>query len=299
MPVYAYPDVGRAGLGNMLFPWARAEVFAARYGVPVLAPRWTQPKIGPLLRREKDLRYYTGLFDNSGYIRGLRRAVIIARSARIPGEQAATFMADKARLTGSHIVVFSGWQGWFDSFLDSRSLVVNRLRAILSPRVRRLLEQADQTYEVAVHVRRGDKVPLPFRGPFTGSSGDTMSDQWYINVMRSVREVLGPGTRFRVFSDAKPGQIDSILAEPGVTRSPDNPSIVDILLMSRARVLITSGGSSFSAWASFIGGMPTIWYPGCGLPLIETHPELSIETDLEGRMDEKAVSQLDRGMQTS
>src|SRR5262249_28756870 len=63
--VFAFPSVGRGGLGNMLFPWARAEVFRKRHGVPMLAPQWTQFKIGPLLRGERDKRYYTGLFDHS------------------------------------------------------------------------------------------------------------------------------------------------------------------------------------------------------------------------------------------
>lgn len=284
MAIYAYPDVGRSGLGNMLFPWARAEVFAAKHGLRILAPRWTQPKIGPLLRREKDLRYYMGLFSSRGYVRGVKRAVVLARGRRITGEDAEAFMGSRASGAGTSVVVFSGWKGWFDGLLPHREFIAERLGQMLSMRVRRRLAAAGDGYEIGVHVRRGDKVPLPFGQPMSGSSGETLDSQWYVNAIRSVRAEIGKEARVRVFSDAKPGQIDSILAEPGVTRSADNPSIVDILLLSRARVLIGTGGSSFSAWASYLGAHPTLWYPGSGLVLVEGRPELSIETDLTGQL---------------
>jgi hypothetical protein len=36
-------------------------------------------------------------------------------------------------------------------------------------------------------------------------------------------------------------------------------------LLARSQVLIGSGGSSFSAWASFLGEMPTVSHPGQSL----------------------------------
>jgi len=38
-------------------------------------------------------------------------------------------------------------------------------------------------------------------------------------------------------------------------------SVADLIGMSSASVLIASG-SSFSMWASYLGRMPVIWYPG-------------------------------------
>ncbi len=287
MAVFVFPDVARMGLGNMLFPWARAEVLAARYGTRILAPRWAKPRLGPVLRKERDKRFYLGLFDNrrAGYIRGVRRALIMSRAVRIPYAQADSFMASSDAKSGLHILECGTWEGWFEGLLPHRELISRRLDAILSSGVRRRLAEADTAFEIAVHVRRGDKAPIPFGRPMTGEATETLPEQWYINAIRSVRDALGTTARVRVFSDAKAGQIDSILAEPGVTRSADNPSIVDMLLLAKARVLITTGLSSFSAWASFLGAMPTIWYPGSGMPLIEAKPALSIETDLDGRIN--------------
>jgi len=292
MAVFAYPDVARMGLGNMLFPWARAEVLASTYSIPILAPRWVKPRIGPILRRETDLRFYVGLFDNAraGYIRGLRRSLIMVRASRVSYELVPAFMASDASKSGIHILECGGWQGWFDDLLPHRELIARRLNDILSTRVRRLLDQSNVDFEIAVHVRRGDKAPIPFGATLTGESTETLSDKWYINTIRSVRRILGHSARVRIFSDAKPGQIDPILAEPDTTRAPDNPAIVDMLLLSKAKVLITTGGSSFSAWASFLGAMPTIWYHGAGMPLIIDRPSLSIETDLEGNLPHAATA---------
>jgi len=46
-----------------------------------------------------------------------------------------------------------------------------------------------------------------------------------------------------------------------VSRTNYKNSVADLLAMTRLRLLICSG-SSFSAWAAFLGKMPTIWFPG-------------------------------------
>ena len=73
MRTYVYPDVGRAGLGNMLFPWARAVLWSKSYNVSVINPTWYKFRIGPYLRRENDKRRYHLLFKSSGYISGIRK----------------------------------------------------------------------------------------------------------------------------------------------------------------------------------------------------------------------------------
>lgn len=302
MTVYAYADVGRTGLGNMLFPWARAEVFRWRHGVGMLAPRWTQPKIGPLLRGEKDLRYYTGLFRSAGYVRGVRRAWVLARGRRVAQEAAEAFMASAAsRGGGTSVVVFKGWEGWFAGLEAHRELVSRRLHEILSPRVRRMLEADDGGGPggvIAAHVRRGDKRTLPYRAAFAGDAGTTIADEWYIGAIESVRAALGEAMPVRVYSDAKEGQIDAILRLRGVTRSPDAPSIVDIVRMSRARVLLTTAGSSFSAWSFYLGAMPTVFYPGTRLDLIPGRPELGVETNLDGALNAEAARAVARGVRS-
>ena len=39
-------------------------------------------------------------------------------------------------------------------------------------------------------------------------------------------------------------------------------AIGDILLLSKASLLFASAHSTFSMWGSYLGGMPTLYYPG-------------------------------------
>ena len=58
-----------AGLGNLLFPWARSMVLARSAGLIPIFPTWPQLKLGPIFRRERDARTYQDLFrPTSEYI---------------------------------------------------------------------------------------------------------------------------------------------------------------------------------------------------------------------------------------
>jgi hypothetical protein len=59
---YCFVSLPKTGLANRLFPWARCKLFSLHSGARMLAPRWFQLKVGPLLRGETDLRNYSGMF---------------------------------------------------------------------------------------------------------------------------------------------------------------------------------------------------------------------------------------------
>jgi hypothetical protein len=72
--IYCYPKTGTSGLGNKLFPWARAVVFLEENKGKMIAPDWENYiKIGPYLRFEKDKRHYFNVFNNKGYISGFKK----------------------------------------------------------------------------------------------------------------------------------------------------------------------------------------------------------------------------------
>src|SRR5438105_4171690 len=83
--VYCAARLPRAGLANRLFPYARCLVYSQRHGLPMLAPRWSQIKIGPLLRRETDSRLYNGMFSRPNWqLGGLRRLFVWLVARKIP-----------------------------------------------------------------------------------------------------------------------------------------------------------------------------------------------------------------------
>lgn len=283
--VYAFPDVGRAGLGNLLFPWARAEAFRKRHGVPMLAPQWVQPRLGTFLRRETDKRIYVRMFRNDAYIAGLRKYLILARATVIDWYDAEAFMASSEAANSSRpfVVRFWRYEDWFKGVDHEREHVCRRLWTITAPRIKHVLAQTPTDFEIAVHVRRGDKPTLAYGQSYpTDSPNYAVADEWFIEAIEQARAVLGKEARVKVFSDARPGQIAKILAHPGVSLAPPNPALVDIYMMARCKVLIPTSGSSFSAWSQFIGGMPAIWYPTLASRVIRDRADLSLEADLKG-----------------
>ena len=285
--VIAYPALSRAGLGNLLLPWARAEVFRHHHGLEMLAPQWTQPKIGPLLRRERDLRYYWRVFSNAGYITGLRRSWLLQSATQLDEDSGEEFMRSSfvARGRGSILVTFEGHseEEWFDRLLGGRDFLRRRLFEMLSPPIRAMLHGRDEHPTIAVHVRRGDKVTVELGGS-CAISNRTPSDEWFRRVIQSLRNVAGAEAPVTIFSDGKPGQLDALLALPNVSLAPPAPAIVDMLRMARARVVVTSGISTFSMWPAFLAQIPAINYPGTMARLNPDRPGWDIEATLGGEL---------------
>ena len=91
---YVYPKLsehdlgfvrlGGAGLGNILFAYARAAVFAREHDCQLIWPTWPSIKLGPILRREADKRFYNDLFSNqSGHIGGLKKMWLLLTRTRV------------------------------------------------------------------------------------------------------------------------------------------------------------------------------------------------------------------------
>lgn len=281
--VYAYADVGRAGLANLLLPWARCEVFRKTHNVPMLAPRWTKLKIGPLLRGERDLRYYMGLFNTTGYLTGLPKQIAFLGAKEMSEFDAERWMGSPEQREGSGkvIVTFRGIERFFIPLLAHRDYLRQRLNDMLSEPVRQIMNQAATDFVIAAHVRRGDKPTLKM-GEKVTSVHFGMPDGWFVNCIRQVRAALGTPAPVKIFSDARPDQLRDLLALENVSLAPERPSVCDILLLARAKVLITTGTSTFGMWSSFLGGMPSLWYPGTRTELNPEKPHWETETDLEG-----------------
>ena len=88
--------LGGAGLGNLLFPWARSLVYAKNNHSICISPTWRALKLGPLFRNEKDKRFYSDLFIDSG-ISGLQKFYLLNFS--------------------NNVKIFKGMDGLFTEFL--------------------------------------------------------------------------------------------------------------------------------------------------------------------------------------
>jgi hypothetical protein len=265
----------------MLLPWARCEIFRHKWNAPMLAPRWTAPKLGPLLRREKDKRYYLRQFKKDGYVTGLARLALLLRARRIGEKEFVPGAADAASGGRKTLVVFSGMEGMFAPLLAHREMIRHRLLEILSPGVRRQFARQVTDFVIGVHVRRGDK-PVLERGEPQAHPNQAMPDEWFIRCIQNLRRMLGFAAPVQIFSDGRRHELRALLALPNVKLAPENPAIIDMLMLARSRILVTSAHSTFSMWAAYLGQMPSLWYPGETPNLDPDKPYLECQTDLDG-----------------
>lgn len=262
---FAYPRLGGVdlgvvrlagpGLGNLLFPWARAVVFARACGGRVLWPTWRQAKLGPLLRGERDLRHYHGLFSpTDAYVTGLRREVVRLTCRRVSESDA------REQRASGRVVVFEGLEGLFEPLSGQNALVLRELLAIAAPGPRASWRNADRD-AIAVHVRLGDLNPVTNTEALRrGGYSYRIPMSWYVHCIRELGKLL-PSTRVLVYSDGSDEELRPLLALPRVDRALSNTALGDMLAMSASRALV-GASSTFSMWASFLGEVPTIWFPG-------------------------------------
>ena len=262
------------GLGNRLFPWARARIFASANQIPMLAPRWVSPRISPLLQKGAEIHTYPRQVLLIGQLKprgedvtGLTRSIIKHRSEIHP--EPSAFSAKLARRfgPGRHLIRFEGdltGSGRFRAIHGHDEFIRAELRAITR---QRWLDVADRTRDapIGIHVRLGDFRAGP-AGSFRNKDGDFIGAmrtplQWYVDTLRVIRETLGSPWPAFVVANGTGQDIVPLLEMEAVTFVRSQSPISDMWSLAHCRVLMASVGSSFSAWSSYLGQMPTVVYP--------------------------------------
>lgn len=287
--IYTYPKTAERdffffrwwgpGLGNILFPWARSVVAARRLGARPIFPCWPQIRLRALVRFRwrRDSRTYAGLFRNPGtYADGFEKLNAVLRLPRL-----AESSLSKSQMESEAIFVFEEREGLFDPILDQHALVRDELISITRPEhLNGFLAARDNS--IAVHVRLGD-FTVPENGEpqiRSGAPNLRIPLDWYANAITACRRALGYEASVRIFSDGSDQELRPLLDISGVRRTSFGTSIGDLHALSVASLFIASG-STFSMWASYLGRMPVIWYPGqlkCRLYYEQPEAEIELES---------------------
>jgi hypothetical protein len=261
---------GGIGLGNLLFPWARAVVAARKRGFTPIFPTWRQIRPQLYLQSGTDKRTNFGFFQPTpDCIHGFRKYALLARARR--WDESRWREADPGRLPGDWIVEFRDGRRRFDWLLREHDLVRQELLATTRPE-HRVTDAALFRGSISVHVRLGDFVESPpsaFGAPKT-----RIPLEWYKRVIEDLRANLSPAPRIFLFSDGTDAELRPLLALPGAERITFGSALADLHALSLANILVASG-SSYSWWASYLGRAPVIWPRGRWLEaLYYEHPAL-------------------------
>ena len=260
--LYGYADVGRFGLGHGMLAWARCIVWCKDSGATPLSPRWARLRIGPILRNERDKRFYFKLFQRGDQRSAILRVALLATRPKFAADDV---MAVNPLLPSSgSIVLFTNVisgneQKYFHQIIDRQDVVRSALITMTRPRYR----PATIGYNhIAIHVRGGDfGQPSDVNTLTSGTHNQRLPITWFATMLEGVRARLGHNIPAVIYSDCSDDEIAGLMAMSAVTRSCHKESVTDMLAMSEANVIISSG-SGFSRWGAYLGKAPRICFPG-------------------------------------
>jgi hypothetical protein len=248
---FTYAKLGRAGLGNELFPYLRSLDVAEIDGARLVPPRWFKLRIGPWLRQERDRRRYWLLFRRPSLSdRFLQVALDIYKAAA---------RISSSRLTPKAVTVESP-SGMGRFFADLRQNPL-RYRTFLEDTARKgsLSVKPERPY-VCLHVRLGDFARLP-AGPILHTRDNVSTPvEWFGTTLEAVRPGLSDFGIY-VASDGSDEELSPVLNQPGVMRTSANNALDEMLWLARAEGIIGSR-STFTAWGAFLGEAPLLLAPG-------------------------------------
>lgn len=250
--------LGGPGLGNLLFPWSRAVVFAKKHNLKRINSTWKTIKLGPIIRGEFDKRFYTDLFQEHE-IGGLKKTILLNFAEKIDekdGEEALATCSLRPR-----VIVFKGLENSFNPILNDHETVKSELLKIVSTKHKEAANKFEKN-GISVHIRMGDFTTPPNEEILrAGKWNYRLPTKWYANVIENIRKSMGKEIRVNIFSDGTDDELREVLKLPNTHRCFYGSAISDLLALSESPVLIASA-STFSMWASYLGRMPTIWFPG-------------------------------------
>ena len=284
-PKFSYFDcgffrLGGCGLGNMLFIYARALILAKENNATLIHPTWHTFKIGPIIRNEKDKRFYFGLFSNkSKRPSGLKKIKLLYLNPKVTPEQLPTAQDNS-------VVIYNNFLMKFNELKGHRQLIYDDIIKNLNDKNRDILN-INLNSTIAVHIRLGDFKPFNEDDLKSGKNNVQINVSWYANIIKQINEATNYKYKFLVFSDGREESLNEVLSIPNVSLSEKRNIIKDILLMTKAKFLIASG-SSTSLWARFLGELSAITYTNQLKEYGLSKPDgFEIETDAQGLTKEQ------------
>ena len=234
-PLLSKPDVGifrgpGPGFGNLLFPIGRALQEAQAKNEIFVRPTIFNIKVGPILRWEKDLRFYQKELKKRSLDDWLNFIWI--------------------NIYKNKVNFYSGEGNFFHDIENSNSLIKNWLFT------NTLETPINNAGKIAVHIRRGD-----FKKSNKSNLTHQIPTQWYLDTVD--RLLCNVDLNVVIFSDGDVSD-DWLKFGSRVKLSLNRSACSNMLSMSTADFLIASR-STFSLWSYFLSKQKTYFPKGLEL----------------------------------
>jgi hypothetical protein len=218
----------------------------------MLAPFWLRPAWRQFL--------LGGVSRSSNYLRQIMLAGVFQPR---PGEY--------LRPRGNERI-FEGESDQFASLMPHRKTLLAEFIAMTRPRWRTVAAAHPAVIGANIRLGRDFRAARSEADFFTGGALLTPLD-WFHDTILQVRSVLGNSASIIIVSDGTEAALQKILALENTKLVRPGCAASDLLALANVKVLIGSGGSSFSAWASYFSGALTVTIPGQNLTWFQLPPE--------------------------
>lgn len=244
-----------AGLGNKLFIFAKAFIFSRTKNIPLVVTGWTQLSKGDFLKGGH-LRLYLNYFIpimELGWIKWIFYKIFYTKWFE-PNID--------IKITKKNIYVFNKMPHWADYFKDLKNFRDDIRNFILinltKPRQKEL--KSCPAPVICIHIRLGDFRPLKSGEDFKMVGQVRTPLCYFVNLIQEIRRCHGSLLPVTILSNGKKSLLKKILNLPNVKMGPSNSAIIDIFMMAKSKILITSAGSTFSYWGGFLGDNAVIMH---------------------------------------
>lgn len=250
-----------AGLGNEVFPWAKAYLGAKALNLKLVAPPW---RVNP---RRYDRELDAAPFDAIKYfaLRGLPavdiNAEMINSTQRFDYFEAVSSLAprilDQNAITALHS---SGMHGGYLGIRRSRAFLRRQILGTASAlaAIEQLDASNDAGVRIGVHIRGGD-----FSSTNQVTSGvfnEQLPLDWYVDAVQSLAKALSIPALVFLATDTPSSVISAAMTVSGTPpRTLAVDSVGDLAVLASCDVIISSV-SSFSMLAIFLSDASYVWH---------------------------------------
>lgn len=249
-PVLSKYDLGLvrspgAGLGNLLFPIARAVQGQHNLGGTMVYPTLRQLKFGTYFRNERDRRTYGDVFRSRSLL-DWKQWVLSKTAKELTEDQEFKDLSRK-----SSVIRYEGLKNYFHDISDCHEAVSNWI--LQNANLKGVIEEP---YDIGIHIRLGD-----FVNATTSASQHSIRQpfDWYRKA-HDYAQQLGNfnAPRTILFTDENPDEVSEKLKLRNIELDPAVNAITSITNLSKAKYIITSR-STFSMWAVYLGQNIALW----------------------------------------
>ena len=247
------------GLGNKLFPWSRAKIFSREYGAVMLHTNWISIRGASVIRGGIDYTKVFGkifLFDNFINDKNEINNLLCSMRHQIFNDKiyvSNLIEASNYLIHDKKLIIFK-WNEdhFFSDLFFYRDFIKQSLINITNPKFR--YSHIADTPFIGLNIRMGNDF-IDASSMKVGYKKTRI--EWFLDNISTIRRIYG-FLPIYVVSDGPYGLLLKLFSNIKDVHIVNNDTAIqDLLFLSKASVFMGSGNSSFSAWISFLGDMPS------------------------------------------